>query len=146
MIKIIRTLCVCLVAVAMTSCYSTRQVTMVDDYERACTGLTKDVATTQFGEPIRTYQSDKGEVFVYESYEGEQTVANRKYLELIFDEQGVCRGVITNYTKPERYLDEKKSKRVLWGTIAGVGVGTVSLYTLIEILSWGIGRGGAWGK
>lgn len=108
--------------VILTGCYSTRQVSMVHDYQAACQGLSKAEAISRFGEPSRRYMENETEVFVYEEFLGEPNVLNRRYMDLVFDAQGVCRSVRTNYTKTEQYRDDKKTNWTIWGSIAGTAV------------------------
>lgn len=122
--------------VGMTGCYSTKQVSMLGDYQHACTGLTKEMAVNHFGTPNRSYQSEKGEVLVFESYEGEHTICNRRFLELTFNQEGICTGVETNYTKPEKYRDDKKTNWVVWGSITGAAVAG----GLAALLTYGISQ------
>lgn len=139
---------VCIAAMLLTGCYSVKQVSMQDDYEHACIGLTKAEIIAQFGEPTRQLNvPEKGDMFLYETFvEGDtkakgtslrvdgQPMENRRYLEVFFNDQGVCKKVNTNLTKDQRYKDEKKTTRVMWGSIAG-GIATTAAVFFATMLT-----------
>ena len=136
-----------LMMIGMNSCYSVKNVSLKDDYQHACKGMTKTEIISKFGEPTREAVIDGQQALVYESFidPGKGTKQNsiqyagqwmesRRYLEIYFDAEGRCNRVETNLTKEERFKDEKKTNRVVWGSVAGAAVATAIGVTLGVLL------------
>lgn len=124
-----------LMMIGLNSCYSVKDVSLKDDYQHACKGLTKAEIIGKFGEPTREAVIEGQQALVYESfvepekgtkqnsiqYAG-QWMESRRYLEIYLDADGRCNRVETNLTKEERFKDEKKTNRVVWSSVAGAAV------------------------
>lgn len=112
----------CLVVVLMTSCYTTKKVSMISECEHAYVGLPQTELVAKLGEPARSYTKDDFTVLVFEKFNGDSTLENRIYIDCYVDAQGVCRDIKTNYYRTERELDTKLTHLVIWPTVAGVVV------------------------
>lgn len=121
-----------IISIILSGCYSTKQVTLVEDYKHASMGLNKEEIITHFGQPARIISQENGEVLIYEQFIGkEKTIENRQYLEFYLNENGICKNVNTNYTRDVKYRDDKKTNWAVWGSIAGtVGLSAVIIPTI----------------
>lgn len=113
---------ICLLVVFMTSCYTTKKVSMISECEHAYVGLSQTELAAKLGEPARSYAKDDFTVLVFEKFNGDSTLENRIYIDCYMDAQGVCREIKTNYYRTERELDTKRTHLVIWPTVAGITV------------------------
>lgn len=74
-IESLKHLCMLLIiGVAMTSCYTTKLVSVQDDYNNAYVGATRSSIKSTFGLPDRVvHDEDLGEILIYEKYYTETT-------------------------------------------------------------------------
>ena len=153
---LLKSILLSLIAVFLSSCYSTKMVSLQSDYEHACKGLTKAEIIEKFGDPTREAVINGVKAMIYESfvtpeqgtkqnsikYAG-QWIESRKYLEIYLGEDNICCKVETNLTKETRFKDEKKTNRVVWGTVAGVSVAAAVGTVLALLLPETIRRNGS---